>query len=101
MVNEHVCFLLTFGLAALSQLISKTVSAPFTRVKIVEQCDRVNADDKRWFPTTRNIYARQGCLSFWNGNIANCIRAVPKFALDMAIKGEIYDALGKGDFAFS
>ena len=96
MVNEHVCFLLTFALAALSQLISKTLSAPFTRVKIVEQCDRVNADDKRWFPTTRNIYARQGCLSFWNGNIADCFRAVPKFALDMAIKGEIYDALGTG-----
>ena len=25
--------------------------------------------------------------------MANCIRAVPKFALDMAIKGEIYQAL--------
>lgn len=27
--------------------------------------------------------------------MANCIRAVPKFALDMAIKGEIYQALAK------
>ena len=25
--------------------------------------------------------------------MANCLRAVPKFALDMAIKGEIYQAL--------
>ena len=60
MAEHPVCFLLTITLAALSQLISKTVSAPFERVKIVEHCDRVNADDKRCFPTTRNIYVRQG-----------------------------------------
>ena len=95
-MNEHVCFLLTFALAALSQLISKTISAPFERIKIVEQCNPVNADDERCFRTMRSIYARQGCLSFWNGNLANCIRAVPKFALDMMIKGEIYDALAVG-----
>ena len=99
--EEFACFLLTFALAALSQLISKTISAPFERVKIVEQCDRggSSSDDdtdvvkKRLFSTSRLIYKQQGCISFWNGNMANCIRAVPKFALDMAIKGEINQAL--------
>ena len=38
--EEIACFLLTFTLAAISQLISKTISAPFERVKIVEQCER-------------------------------------------------------------
>ena len=38
--EEIACFLLIFTLAAISQLISKTISAPFERVKIVEQCER-------------------------------------------------------------
>ena len=59
----------------------------------VQRLSPHNFCTRRWFATTRSIYARQGFISFWNGNLANCIRAVPKFALDMAIKDEIFAAL--------
>lgn len=35
------------------------------------------------------IYKTQGFFSFWRGNLANCLRYVPKFALDMALKQEL------------
>ena len=35
------------------------------------------------------IYKTQGFYSFWRGNIANCLRLVLKFALDMVLQPEI------------
>ena len=71
--------------------MSKTVSAPFERVKIVRQCFEAETMGNR--ETIFYIYRNQGLLSFWNGNLANCIRSVPKFALDMSIKAELYECL--------
>ena len=38
----------------------------------------------------RYIYKTQGFISLWRGNIANCLRYVPKFALDMALKPRFF-----------
>ena len=37
-----------------------------------------------------NIENKKGILSFWRGNLANCLRYVPKFALDMSLKSPIH-----------
>ena len=35
------------------------------------------------------IYQTEGLLSFWRGNLTNCLRYVPKMAFDMAFKEEL------------
>ena len=42
------------------------------------------------FECLRYIYKTQGFISLWRGNIANCLRYVPKFALDMALKPRFF-----------
>ena len=42
------------------------------------------------FECLRYIYKTQGFISLWRGNIANCLRYVPKFALDMALKPQFF-----------
>ena len=87
-----VCFILRLLLGSVASVIAKTLSAPFERIKIVGQC--TNKDRSRGFwPTAVYIYEKQGLRSFWNGNFANCLRAVPKFALDVSIKAELFDLL--------
>ena len=91
MGNEVLIFTVRFLLGAAAAIVSKTISAPFERVKIVRQCLETETLGNR--ETLLYIYRNQGLLSFWNGNLANCIRSVPKFALDMSIKAELYELL--------
>ena len=84
--------MLRLVLGSVASIIAKTLSAPLERIKIVGQC--TNNDKSRGFwPTAVYIYKKQGLLSFWNGNLANCLRAVPKFALDVSIKAELFQML--------
>jgi hypothetical protein len=91
-----LCFLLTFVLGGLTAVIVKTITAPLEKVKMVQQtflpqnpCD-VNLSEKNVFALFGWVYRNMGCLAFWDGNIANCIRYVPKFALDMSVKVGVY-----------
>lgn len=94
-VHIVLCFFLTFVLGGLAAVISKTIGAPLEKVKIVQQtflpqsAHDENLSEKNMFSLFRWVYRHMGCLAFWDGNLANCIRYVPKFALDMAIKGEL------------
>ena len=90
MWNKPILFTVRFVLGAIAATVAKTISAPFERVKIVRQCVDKETESLGLRQTIRFIYRNQGCLSFWNGNLANCIRSVPKFALDMSLKAEIY-----------
>jgi len=107
--NTHwfLCFLLTFALGGLTAVITKTITAPIEKVKMVQQtflpqnsCD-VNLSELSFFALNAWIYRNLGCLAFWDGNVANCIRYVPKFALDMSVKAQLKtgfkDAIKPGD----
>ena len=107
----HLCFLISFLLGAIAAIFSKTVSAPFDRIKIIQQCydkelqhqtqnsgqlfmtDVEKSIELRptdgIFSVLKYIYKTQGILSLWRGNLANCLRYVPKFALDMSLKKPI------------
>ena len=77
-------FLLRLVLGAAASIFAKTLSAPFERIKLVEQCGRVEKTDEEELMETNEkavgftgtmmfIYREQGFWSFWNGNNANCL----------------------------
>ena len=77
-------FLLRLVLGAAASVFAKTLSAPFERIKLVEQCGRVKKDAEEelmernaptvgFIATMMFIYREQGFWSFWNGNNANCL----------------------------
>ncbi|KAJ0400957.1 hypothetical protein ATCC90586_007618 [Pythium insidiosum] len=58
-------------------VVSKTVVAPFERVKIVCQ----TGESVGMVQTTRTILANEGVIGFWRGNLAACVRIVPHKAV--------------------
>ena len=81
--------------------------APFDRVKMLHQIfyrgfpsdDEKNAflnENQPKIPPgilacIKFIIQTQGILALWRGNLANCLRYVPKTAFDMAFKEELKD----------
>lgn len=107
--NIWICFFVSFIIGGIAACIAKTISAPFERVKLIQQClynkkIEINLLDREAqesyketstfslgiFECLRFIYKTQGFVSLWRGNIANCLRYVPKFALDMALKPQFF-----------
>jgi len=93
-----------FGLAGVAAVVSKTVSAPIERVKMVvqNQGEMVKmgllkepfngiVDCTRWIART------EGVAAFWKSNGTNCIRYFPTQALNIMFKNQIkgVPALGK------
>eukprot|EP00606_Chrysophyceae_sp_TOSAG23-5_P001505 GSChrysophyteH2.ASY1.ANO1.684.1 assembled CDS len=77
----------------MSGIVSKTMSAPVDRVKLILQTQNVNTD-----VTTRykgltdcfsRVYKEQGLFSFWRGNGANLLRYFPHQALSFAFKDKL------------
>jgi solute carrier family 25 (adenine nucleotide translocator) protein 4/5/6/31 len=66
--------------------ISKTVMAPVERVKLLMQTQDSNPEVlsgkveryKGIGDCFRRVYAEQGMLSFWRGNLVNCLRYAPQ-----------------------
>ena len=81
--------------------------APFDRVKMLHQIfyrGFFSDDEKNAFLNENQpkippgilscikfIIQTQGILALWRGNLANCLRYVPKTAFDMAFKEELKD----------
>jgi len=86
-------FLQNMVSGGMSGIVSKTMSAPVDRVKLILQTQAVNTD-----VTTRykgltdcftRVYKEQGLLSFWRGNGANLLRYFPHQALSFAFKDKL------------
>ena len=86
----------TFLLGGAAAVISKTAAAPLERVKLLVQ----NQDEmlkqgaikepyKGFTECTVRTFKTEGLLSFWRGNLANCIRYFPTQALNFAFKDQI------------
>jgi solute carrier family 25 (adenine nucleotide translocator) protein 4/5/6/31 len=83
-----------FAAGGISGTISKTITAPIERVKLVIQTQ--DADPKiisgevpRYTGignTFVRIFREQGLSAFWRGNFANCIRYFPTQAINLASK---------------
>lgn len=86
--------ILSFGqdivAGAVSGVVSKSATAPVERIKLLLQTQSINTTIKasqRYsgpIDCVIRVYREQGVLSFWRGNIANCLRYIPNAAITFA-----------------
>lgn len=90
-------FLLDFAAGGVSGAISKTVTAPIERVKLVIQTQdanpRIISGEVPRYTGIGNCFSRimseQGMAAFWRGNGVNIIRYFPTQAFNLAFKDTI------------
>lgn len=94
--EKRLHFVENFGLSGAAAIISKTAAAPIERVKLLVQnqdemlkAGRLDTPYKGVIDCTARTYRSEGFLSFWRGNLANCIRYFPTQALNFAFKDQI------------
>jgi len=83
-----------FLAGGISGTVSKTITAPIERVKLVIQTQDANpkiiSGEVPRYTGIGNAFARiaseQGMAAFWRGNFTNCIRYFPTQALNLASK---------------
>ena len=87
-----------FFAGGISGCISKTVTAPIDRVKLLMQTQRTNTQVSQKYTSSlecmNRIYVEEGPLSFWRGNGANLIKHFPNQASNFALK-DLYTYLIK------
>eukprot|EP01065_Artemidia_motanka_P046965 TRINITY_DN7239_c0_g2_i1.p2 TRINITY_DN7239_c0_g2~~TRINITY_DN7239_c0_g2_i1.p2 ORF type:complete len:310 (+),score=110.49 TRINITY_DN7239_c0_g2_i1:64-993(+) len=90
-------FALDFFLGGMSGAVSKTLTAPIERVKLVIQTQdanpRIRSGEVPRYTGIGNcftrIYQEQGLYAFWRGNGTNVIRYFPTQAFNLAFKDTI------------
>jgi solute carrier family 25 (adenine nucleotide translocator) protein 4/5/6/31 len=90
-------FAIDFALGGTSGAISKTLTAPIERVKLVIQTQdanpKIRSGEVPRYTGIGNCFSRihseQGVAAFWRGNFTNCIRYFPTQAFNLAFKDSI------------
>lgn len=85
-----------FALSGCAAVISKTVSAPIERVKLMIQnqdemikAGRLDRPYKGPIDCFKRVIAEEGVAPLWRGNVANCLRYFPTQALNFMFKERI------------
>jgi len=101
MSDYKLSFAENFGLSGIAAITSKTAAAPIERVKLlIQNQDEMLKQGKLTkayggiVECTSRTYNAEGFLSFWRGNLANCIRYFPTQALNFAFKDKIKAQFG-------
>jgi solute carrier family 25 (adenine nucleotide translocator) protein 4/5/6/31 len=89
--------LIDFAAGGISGAVSKTITAPIERVKLIIQTQDANpkiiSGEVPRYTGIGNCFVRvraeQGMGAFWRGNFTNCIRYFPTQALNLASKDSI------------
>jgi solute carrier family 25 (adenine nucleotide translocator) protein 4/5/6/31 len=96
---KKLTFIENFALSGAAAVISKTVAAPIERVKLLIQNQKamlakgtLDEPYKGIMDCTAKTYSKEGLVSFWRGNVANCVRYFPTQALNFAFKDKIKQA---------
>lgn len=83
-------FLVDLLISSISSGVSKTLTAPVERVKLLLQLQDASAQVRSRYTGILNCIVRvvreQGVLSFWRGNLSNVVRYVPSTAFAFATK---------------
>jgi solute carrier family 25 (adenine nucleotide translocator) protein 4/5/6/31 len=94
--GKELSFVDNFVIGGLAAVISKTAAAPLERVKLLVQNQgemlkfgQISEPYKGLWECTTRTYNSEGFLSFWRGNLANCIRYFPTQALNFGFKDKI------------
>lgn len=109
--KQKLSFAENFALSGAAAVISKTAAAPIERVKLLVQNQgemlkqgRIDKPYSGVIDCTARTFKSEGLLSFWRGNLANCIRYFPTQALNFAFKDQIkafFKASKKDSYAVS
>merc|ERR1712025_338964 len=94
---SFTAFAMDFVVGGTSGAISKTLTAPIERVKLVIQTQdanpRIMSGEVPRYTGIGNCFSRilaeQGLASFWRGNLTNVIRYFPTQAFNLAFKDSI------------
>ncbi|KAL3310244.1 hypothetical protein Ciccas_011192 [Cichlidogyrus casuarinus] len=93
---KELSFAENFLLSGGAAIISKTAAAPIERIKLLVQNQdemikqgRLDKPYKGIIDCTMRTAQDEGILSFWRGNLPNCIRYFPTQALNFAFKDRI------------
>lgn len=89
--------LMDFAAGGISGAVSKTITAPIERVKLIIQTQDANpkimSGEVPRYTGIGNCFSRvaseQGMGAFWRGNFTNCIRYFPTQACNLAFKDSI------------
>jgi len=95
--------LIDFIAGGVSGVVSKTITAPIERVKLIIQTQDANpkiisgevARYKGIGDCFKRVASEQGMGAFWRGNATNCIRYFPTQAFNLAFKDSIKAAFPK------
>jgi len=74
-------FIEDFYIGGIAGIVSKTTLAPIERIRMM----RINYPQMNFSQLSKHIYFNDNILSFFKGNLLNCIRFVPQNALQMSI----------------
>merc|ERR1711981_1197074 len=102
-------FIRDLAAGGVSGAVSKTITAPIERVKLIIQTQDANPKIKsgevpRYTGIVNcftRVSAEQGVAAFWRGNFTNCIRYFPTQAFNFMFKDKIkrmFPKYGKGQF---
>jgi solute carrier family 25 (adenine nucleotide translocator) protein 4/5/6/31 len=86
-----------FCLGGVSGAVSKTLTAPIERVKLLIQTQdanpKIRSGEVQRYTGIGNcfsrVYSEQGMAAFWRGNFTNCIRYFPTQAFNLSFKDSI------------
>jgi len=93
-MGKDANILLDFAAGGVSGAVSKTITAPIERVKLIIQTQDANpkimSGEVPRYTGIGNCFSRvrseQGMGAFWRGNFTNCIRYFPTQAFNLAFK---------------
>lgn len=96
-------FLLDFALGGTAGIVSKTITAPIERVKLIIQTQdanpKIQSGEVPRYTGIVNCFTRvgkeQGVSAYWAGNFTNCIRYFPTQAFNLAFKDTIKNLFPK------
>jgi solute carrier family 25 (adenine nucleotide translocator) protein 4/5/6/31 len=91
--SDATTFVINFFMGGVSAAVSKTAAAPIERIKLLIQNQdemlKTGKLDKKYSgiaDCSRRVFASEGIVAFWRGNLANVIRYFPTQALNFAFK---------------
>ena len=102
-MGKNDSFMVDFLAGGVSGAVSKTLTAPIERVKLVIQTQdanpRIVSGEVARYTGIGNCFSRimseQGFAAFWRGNMTNIIRYFPTQAFNLAFKDTIKGAFPK------
>ncbi len=78
-------FMKSFGAGALAGAISRTLTAPFDRLKIIYQVNYTNTNPPNILRGLTDIYLKDGFKGLFRGNLVNILKSTPETAIRLSV----------------